>query len=164
MEDVTVRMGLLMEAVESQREQAAAALERLERHAAGLDTVVREQIRATLTEELTELTEEGRRAAHSLRGAGQAANRRVLAWSIGSAALAAAIPLGISIWLLPTPADVAALRATRDQLTANLTRLTEQGGRVQLRRCGAAGRLCVRIERAAPAYGEGADYAIVKGY
>jgi hypothetical protein len=154
-------MGLLMEAVESQREQAAAALERLERHAAGLDAVVREQIRATLTEELTE---EGRRAAHSLRGAGQAANRRVLAWSIGSAALAAAIPLGISTWLLPTPAEVAALRATRDQLTANLTRLTEQGGRVQLRRCGAAGRLCVRIERAAPAYGDGADYAIVKGY
>jgi hypothetical protein len=33
-----------------------------------------------------------------------------------------------------------------------------------LRHCGDAQRLCVRVERAAPRYGEGGEYAIVQGY
>jgi hypothetical protein len=163
-EDLTVRIGLLMEAVESQRDLTAGVLERLERQVAGLDEVVRDQIRATLAEELGALTEEGRRAAQSLRGLGQLAHRRVFFSGIASAVLAALIPLGIWWWLLPSPAELDRLRATRDGLAANVARLTEQGGRVQLRRCGAGDRLCVRIERAAPAYGEGADYAVIKGY
>jgi hypothetical protein len=74
------------------------------------------------------------------------------------------IPLGLCLWVLPTRADVARLRATRDELAANLVRLTQQGGRAQLRHCGTEQRLCVRIDRAAPAYGEGAEYLVVKGY
>jgi hypothetical protein len=35
---------------------------------------------------------------------------------------------------------------------------------MELRRCGDAQRLCVRVDRSAPAYGAGADFFIVKGY
>jgi len=35
---------------------------------------------------------------------------------------------------------------------------------VQLRHCGAARRLCVRVDRGAPLYGEAADFLVVKGY
>lgn len=164
MEDVTVRIGLLMEAVESQRTLVSAALQQLQQHSAGLDAVVRDEIRATLGEELRTLAQEGERAAQSLRCVGRAAHLRLTAWTCGITALAGAIPLALCWWLLPTRADVAALRATRDELAANVTHLTQQGGRVQLRRCGSAQRLCVRVERDGRTYGEGSDYVIVRGY
>jgi hypothetical protein len=164
MEDVTVRIGLLMEAVEAQRDLVAATLERLEQHAAGLDEVVREEMRAALAEELRALSEESARAALSLRRVARAANLRSALWSVGIATGAALVPLFIGWWVLPTPAEIETLRATRAELTANITHLAQAGGRVQLRHCGTPGRLCVRIEPAAPTYGEGADYAVVKGY
>ena len=39
-----------------------------------------------------------------------------------------------------------------------------EGGRIDLRHCGEANRLCVRVERKAPFYGENSDYAVLKGY
>ena len=66
--------------------------------------------------------------------------------------------------MLPSRAEIEGLRAARTELSASLARLAQQGGRMQLRRCGAAARLCVRIDRGAPLYGESADYAIVRGY
>jgi hypothetical protein len=164
LEDVTVRIGLLMEAVESQRALASAALEQLQGHVAGLDAVVRAEIRSTLGEELHTLAAEGERAVLSLRSAARAANLRLAVWTLAVSAVAGAIPLGLCLWLVPTRADVAGLRATRDELAGNVVRLTQQGGRAQLRHCGNTQRLCVRIDRAAPAYGEAADYLIIKGY
>ena len=70
----------------------------------------------------------------------------------------------ISAGMLPSRTEVEGLRAALAELSANLTRLAQHCGRLQLRRCGAAARLCVRIDRAAQVYGESADYAIVKGY
>jgi hypothetical protein len=35
---------------------------------------------------------------------------------------------------------------------------------LDVRTCGASARLCVRVDRNAPAYGPGADYLVVKGY
>ena len=40
----------------------------------------------------------------------------------------------------------------------------ERGGLLDLRRCGNDARWCVRVDRHAPAYGEQADYLVVKGY
>jgi hypothetical protein len=164
LEDLTVRIGLLMEAVESQRALASTALEQLQGHLAGLDGVVRDQIRATLAEELHTLAAESDHAVRSLRSAARAANLRLAVWTGAVSTVAVAIPLGLCLWLLPTRADIAALRSTRDELAANVLRLAQQGARAQLRRCGSTQRLCVRIDRSAPAYGEGADYLIVKGY
>ncbi|TLY70668.1 MAG: hypothetical protein E6K35_14360 [Gammaproteobacteria bacterium] len=159
-----MKVGLLMEAAETQRALAAAALEQLREHAAGLDGIVREEIRSTLIEELGALDEESRRAAQSLRALKQAASLRLAAWSVGVAALSAAIPLTIGWWLLPSHAEVAALRVTRAELSSHVAQLIQQGGRVELRHCGAARRLCVHVDRSAPTYGEASDYLVVKGY
>ena len=162
--DTTVRIGLLMEAVESQRALVGHALEQLQEHAAGLDAVVRDEVRAVLTQELHALFEETQRTVALLRRAGRATRLRQLAFGAAVSALAAAIPLGLTAWMLPSRAEIEGLRAARTELSASLARLAQQGGRMQLRRCGAAARLCVRIDRGAPLYGESADYAIVRGY
>lgn len=162
--DTTVRIGLLMEAVESQRALVGHALEQLQEHTAGLDAVVRDEVRAVLMQELQALFEETQRTVALLRSAGRAPRLRQLAVGALLGVLAAAIPLGLAAWMLPSRAEVEGLRAARTELSASLARLAQQGGRMQLRRCGAAARLCVRIDRGASLYGESADYAIVKGY
>jgi hypothetical protein len=164
MDDLTVRAGLLLDSAESQRAQATEVLERLQQHLTQIDDVVREEIRATLLEELRTLAEEGRQASVSLRRLRQAAHAHLGLWSTAIALFAAAVPLALSWWLAPSAAELDALRATRAELTANLALLSAQGGHVQLRHCGNIPRLCVRVEPAAPRYGEGGEYAIVKGY
>jgi hypothetical protein len=78
--------------------------------------------------------------------------------------LASAIPLSICWWLLPQPPEIASLRATRDALSSNITYLRQQGGALQLKRCGPQQRLCARVDRTAPSYGVAADYLVLKGY
>ncbi|GAC1461325.1 MAG: hypothetical protein PVSMB6_21700 [Steroidobacteraceae bacterium] len=164
MEDLTLKLGLLMEAAQAQQALAANALEALRERTGALDNVVREEIRTTLIEELREVADDSRRAAHGLRALQRVATVRIAVWSLGIATLATALPLGLAWWLLPTRADVVALRLLRDQLNSNIQFLSAQGGRAALRRCGAAHRLCVRVDRDAPAYGDAGDYLVVKGY
>jgi hypothetical protein len=164
MEDDTMRFGLLMEAAQAQQTLAATALERLREHTAGLDAVVREEIRSTLLEEMRALAEDSQRAAEALRGLQRTANLRLITWSLAIVAVAGAVPLGLAWWTLPTSADVAALNGRRDALTANIARLAREGGNVELRHCGAARRLCVRVDRGAPAYGEAGDFLVIRGY
>jgi len=164
LEDPTFKVGLLMEAAQAQQTLAATALDRLREHTAGLDAVVREEIRATILEEMQSLGEDSRRAAEALRSLRRAASLRVAVWSVAMAALSAAAPCAMAWWILPTRGDVAALGAERERLTANIARLSQQGGRLELRRCGAAQRLCVRVDRSAPFYGDAADFLVVRGY
>jgi hypothetical protein len=164
MEDPTVKIGLLLEAAESLQATAVAALEQLRAHTAGLDGVVREEIRATLVEELQELHQHSQLATGSLRTLARRANRRGVALGAVIVLLASAVPFALAWWLLPRPAEVAALRATRDQLSADITRLRRDGGAVDLKRCGPAQRLCARVDRAAPRCGAAADYVVLEGY
>ncbi len=159
-----MKFGLLMESAQAHQRLAETHLEKLRAHTQDLDGIVREEIRRTLVDELQQLTAEGRRAAQALQGMKRAANLRVLLWSTGLAVLCTAIPSAIAHWLLPSRAEIAALRSERDRLAASVAALEQRGGRVDWRRCGDASRLCVRVERGAPTYGEKADYYIVKGY
>lgn len=164
MEDATLKVGLLLEAADAHKAAADEVLERLRQHTAGLDGVVREEIRATLIEELQDLRRHSQMATGSLRTLARHANLRVVAWGVAVALLASAIPFTLAWWLLPSPAEIVALRATRDQLSADLVRLRQQGAAVDLRRCGPQHRLCARVDRAAPRFGESADFAVLKGY
>lgn len=159
-----MKLGLLMETAQNQQALAASALEHLRAHAGALDGVVRDEIRNTVIEQLREVADDSRRAAHSLRTLQRVANLRIVAWTLGIALLAAAVPLGLAWWLLPSRAEVAALHVARVQLNAEVEALQARGGRAALRRCGAAQRLCVRVDRGAPAYGDGGDYFVIKGY
>jgi hypothetical protein len=163
-EDETLKLGLLMEAAQAQQTLAATTLDRLREHTAGLDAIVRQEIRTTLLEEMQALDEDTRRAAEALRRLQRTANLRLIVWSAAVLSLTSLLPCAIAWWLLPTRAEIQALGARRDELAANIVRLSRQGGNVELRHCGTTQRLCVRVELSAPAYGAAADFLIVKGY
>jgi hypothetical protein len=160
----TMKLGLLMESVQVQQKLAETSWERLRAHTQDLDGVVREEIRRTLIDELRALTAESDRAVRALRDMKHAANIRCLMWNVGAAILCTAIPGTIAHYALPSQSDIAAMRAQRDLLAQNVAHLERRGGKVEWRSCGESARLCVRVDRGSPVYGENADYYIVKGY
>jgi hypothetical protein len=164
MDEATVKFGLLMESAQAHQKLAETHLDKLRAHTQDLDGVVRDEIRRTLIDELQMLTAESRRAAEVLRRIRHSTGLRVAVSSLVVALLCAGIPVAIARWLLPSDSDIAGLRARRDELTASIVALERRGGRMELRRCGETARLCVRVDRSAPIYGEKADYYIVKGY
>ncbi len=58
-----MKFGLLMESAQAHQKLAEAQLEKLRAHTQDLDSVVRDEIRRTLVEELQMLTAESTRAA-----------------------------------------------------------------------------------------------------
>ena len=162
--DDAMKFGLLMESAQAHQKLAETHLEKLRAHTQDLDEVVRDEIRRTLVEELQELTTESKRAVQALHSMKRAANMRALLWSAGVAVLCTAIPSAIAHWVLPSESEIGALRARRDQLAISVTHLEQRGGRVEWRRCGDSARLCARVDRTAPTYGDKADYYILKGY
>jgi hypothetical protein len=164
LDETTMKFGLLMESAQAHQKMAENHLERLRAHTQDLDGVVREEIRRTLVEELDELTAESRRAAQALKGMKRAAQFRGLVFTVSTVLLSAAIPCGFAYWLLPTPSQIEALRVRRDELQASVARLEQSGGRIDWRHCGERARLCIRVDRGAPTYGDKADYFVVKGY
>jgi hypothetical protein len=163
-DETTMRLGLLMESAQAHQKMAETQLEKLRSHTQDLDGVVREEIRRTLIEELEGLTAESRRAGQALNGMRRAAHLRSLIWTVSAALLSTAIPGGVAYWLLPSGPQIEALRARRDELQVSIARLEQSGGRIDWRHCGERTRLCIRIDRSAPSYGDKADYYIVKGY
>jgi hypothetical protein len=163
-EDSTIKFGLLMESAQAHQKLAETQLERLRVHTRDLDGVVRDEIRRTLVDELKTLTAETTRAAHALRRIRRVGAIRSASWSLVIALVCALIPVSVARWVFPSPTELAALRIKRDEMQSGLQRLQQLGGRIEWRRCGEAGRLCVRVDRKAPTYGEGADYFVVQGY
>jgi hypothetical protein len=163
LDDQTLQLGLLMESAQAHQKQAQSQLEELRAHVQDLDGVVREEIRRTLVEELKTVVSESECAARALRRVQRAADMRGLVWNAGLAVLCVAIPSLVARFVLPSQDEVDRLRRQRDALAQNIAGLEQRGGRVDWRRCGDPARLCVRVDRSAPAYGAGSDYLIVKG-
>ena len=160
-----VKAGLLLEAIEAQRKLADDSLRRLKAQTRALATIVRESVRQTLAEEISGLATESRQATEAMRAARRAASARMALWSSGVTALTSTVSVVVISWWLPSQAQVEALRATRDRLAAAVASLEQRGGRIDLRQCGGNGnRLCVRVDRGAPAFGQNGEYLVVKGY
>jgi len=164
MDDTTMKLGLLMEAAQTHQKSADSTLRKLKDTAKELATIVREEVRSVVVEEFQSLAVDSNRASAALREAQRAANVRALVWSLSLTTLCSAIPLLLACWLIPSRAEIAALRAKHDELATKIASLEERGGRIDLRRCGNGGRLCVRVDRKAPTYGEQSDYLVVRGY
>jgi len=164
MSDEAMKLGLLMEAAQAQQRLGQESLERLAAHTRDLDVIVRDEVRRTVAEELGSIAGESRRAAESLRSLRRAANVRVMLWTVSIAAVCSTVAVGEAYWMLPSQREIAALRARRDALADNIARLEKRGGALDVRTCGARARLCIRVDRSAPAYGPDADYLVVKGY
>lgn len=96
LDDGKVSIGLLLEVAQTHQQLADAALARLKEHTAGLDAVVREQIRRMFIEELRGVHLESQRAMESLRRLREARDRRVVLWSVWVAALSAAVASAVA--------------------------------------------------------------------
>lgn len=164
MDEATLKFGLLMESAQAHQKFAETQLEKLRAHTDDLDGVVRDEIRRTLVDELKMLTAESARAVRVFKTAGRGAFVRAACSSLVMALMVAGVSAGFMRWGAPTEAQVASLRSRRDQLAANIAQLERRGGRAEWRNCGAAARLCIRIDRSAPAYGDKADFYVVAGY
>lgn len=164
MDEHTMKFGLLMESAQAHQKMAEVHLEKLRAHTQDLDGVVRDEIRRTLVDELQAVTAESDRAARALRAMKHAATMRGMAWNMGIALICAFIPAAVAHYLLPTPAEIGALRLQRDALAQNVASLEQRGGKIDWKNCGDPARLCVRVDRKAPVYGEKADYYVAKGY
>ena len=158
-----MKLGLLLETAQTHQKLAEAALEKLNKQAQGLEAVVRDQIQRALADGLRTLRAETQSAVEALQRVRRAGNARTAFWTLGVTATAAAIALFVAWWVLPTPAEIGALRAEREELTRNIANLNQRGARADLRRCG-TGRLCVRVDLRAPRYGDSSDYLVIRGY
>ena len=156
MDQDSVKLGLLIEAAHTHQKLAEAAI-------ANLEVAVRDQVRRTLMDGLRTLHQETEAAVEALQRAKRAANVRLTFLPFGLTAIATAIAIFVAWCILPTPAEVAALRSQREELASNIESLNQRGGRVDLRRCG-PGRLCVRVDLHASRYGDSSDYLVIKGY
>lgn len=163
-DDATMKFGLLMESAQAHQKLAESNLEKLRVHTQGLDIVVRDEIRRTLIDELQMLTVESKRATEGLRKIGRGATLRGALWSISITLLGAGIPIALMRWSLPSEHEIGLLRARRDEMTTSIAALERQGGRIEWRHCGEKARLCVRVDRKAPAFGDKADFYVVEGY
>lgn len=164
MSEEAMKLGLLMEAAQAQQRLAQEGLQGLVTHTRDLDVIVRDEVRRTVAEALGNVASEGRRATESLQRMRRAANLRTLLWTVIIAMACSGVAMGEAWWMLPSQSEIAALRARRDVLEANIVRLKQRGGMLDIKTCGARARLCVRVDRTAPAYGSGADYLVIKGY
>jgi hypothetical protein len=160
----TVSIGLLLETAQSHQDLANQSLKRLQAAIATLDDVVRDVIQRTLIDQMAELTQHCDETTQSMRRLGNA----VRLSSLWSGAILAVVPgalTALAVWyLLPTQAQMGALRAQREALNANIAQLSRDGGRIDLRRCGSDARVCVRVDHHAPTFGEHAEYMVVQGY
>ncbi|HWX30979.1 MAG TPA: hypothetical protein VNZ53_26520 [Steroidobacteraceae bacterium] len=164
LDDATMKFGLLMESAQAHQRLAESQLEKLRAHTRDLDGVVRDEIRRTLIDEMQMLTAESRRAIQVLQRIRRGAAVRTALWCSVMAILCTGIPITIIRCVLPSESEIAGMRARRDELAASVAALERRGGRIEWRRCGADVRLCVRVDRKAPAYGEHADFFVVAGY
>jgi hypothetical protein len=162
MDQDSVKLGLLIEAAQTHQKLAEAAIEKLNKQTQGLEAVVRDQIKRALADGLKTLDGETRGAVEALQTVKRAANARVTLWTLGLTAISASVALFVAWWILPTPAEIAALRTERDELAGNVSALNERGARADVRQCG-TGHLCVRVDLKAPRYGERSDYLVIRG-
>lgn len=163
MDQDSVKLGLLMETAQTHQKLAEAAIEKLSQHTQSLEAALRVQIERALVDALKAVHAEIQGTAEALQKMKRAANARMTLWTLGLTATSAAIALFVAWWALPTPAEIARLRAERNELASNIAILNQRGARADMRRCG-TGRVCVRVDFSAPRYGESSDYMVIKGY
>ena len=163
-DDATMKFGLLMESAQAHQKLAETQLDKLRAHTQDLDSVVRDEIRRTLVEELQMLTAETARATRALQKVRRGAGLQRALWSFMLMLTYSLVPLAVARWVLPSASEVSTLRARRDELRMNVAKLEQLGGHIDWRRCGDTRRLCVRVDRKAPSYGEKGDYYVIEGY
>ena len=152
------RVVQILETINAQQSQIHGMLALIDTRARELDTAVGEAVQRAFADAAG--LHAGRRFAQLQRTTGL----RLALWSIGVVAACALLPTVLTWMLMPSRAQITQARQTLAQLSAAVAQLSREGGRIDLRHCGTDERLCVRVDRRAPPYGENADYMVLKGY
>ena len=76
MDDITMKLGLLMEAAQANQKVAESSLKKLKAATNDLAAVVQEEVHRVVTEEFHSLAADGKRASEALHAARRAANAR----------------------------------------------------------------------------------------
>ncbi|MEJ0004840.1 MAG: hypothetical protein WDM77_00180 [Steroidobacteraceae bacterium] len=153
-----VDLSQILETVHAQQSQIHGVLETLDSRSRNLDTTLGEAVQRAFTEVA------GIRATQQLSQVHRATSVRFARWSFGIVSACALVPTLLSWALLPSRTQLGEARQTLEQLSAGVAQLSREGGRIELRHCGEANRLCARIDRKSPFYGKDADYVVLKGY
>lgn len=157
-EPAPVDLGGVLETVHAQQSQIHGLLATLESHSRDLHATLGEAVQRAFMDAA------GLRAAEKLSQVHRATGMRFARWSFGVVLACALVPTILSWVLMPSRTQLIQARQTLDQMAARVSQLSREGGRIDLRHCGEADRLCVRVDRKSPFYGENADYVILKGY
>ncbi|HEY7930439.1 MAG TPA: hypothetical protein VID71_10515 [Steroidobacteraceae bacterium] len=143
---------------------AEQSLLRLQSHTAGLDQIVRDEIRRSFIAECGALVEEAHLASQALIHLRRSARRHFGAFAVLTVLLSAGAMLLLIGGSLPSRSETTRLRAEQARLAASVAELSQLGGHTQLRRCGRQARLCVRVDVTAPRYGSAGDFYVLEGY
>jgi hypothetical protein len=156
--DAPQELNRILETVHDQQSNIQGVLATLESRARDLESTLGEAVQRAFMDAA------GLRAAEKLSQVHRATGIRFARWSLGIVSACALVPTILSWMLMPSPAQVLQARQTLEQLSDRVSQLSREGGRMDLRHCGAANRLCVRVDRKLPFYGDSADFMVVKGY
>lgn len=148
----------LLETIHAQQSQIFSLLATLDTRSRDFDALVGDAVQRAFTEAV------GMRATTSLSQLHRATSVRFARWAFGVVSACALVPAVLSWLLLPSQARIMQSRDTVEQLSATVAQLSREGGRIQLEHCGATQRLCARVDRKSPFYGEAADFMILEGY
>jgi hypothetical protein len=158
----TMKFGLLMETAQQHQRLAEESLQKLEGQLQQIDGSIREEVRRVLQGELLTLSSESRQATEALRAVRRAVHLRIALWTLLVTGCCVGGVLGAALWLLPSRTEIESLRTRRDALVLAISELERRGARLDVRPCGDAAQLCVRIDPKAPAYGADGDYRVTR--
>jgi hypothetical protein len=153
-----VDLSRVLETVHAQQSQLHGMLATLDTRSRDLDSTLDEAVQRAF------MAAAGVRAAEKLSQIHRATGVRFALWSFAVVSACSLVPTVLTWMLMPSRAQMIQARQSLDQLTAGIARLSREGGRIDLHHCGEANRLCVRVDRKAPFYGDNSDYAVLKGY
>ena len=118
-----------------------------------------------ISKHFTDANVVAQRAAAAYCDAEKSASWKVtlIATSLGALTIGATGIL--ALYVLPNEKGLAALRAEEARLTANIAALEKRGARADIRQCidQKKARTCVKIDLAAPKYGDQKEYRIIAG-
>ncbi len=157
-ESPPIELGRILETVHAQQSQLYDMLASLETRSRDLDASVGEAVQRALTQSA------GLRATEKLAQVQRTATARYARWSFGVVSGCALVPALLSWMLMPSRTQLLQARQSYEQLLAGVAQLSHEGGRIELRHCGTANRLCVRVDRKSPFYGESGDFIVLRGY
>lgn len=163
MDDESLKLGLLLETAQTHQKLVEALIEKFKAQTDSLGSVVRDQLRRSFLEELAAVRTESQRAVEALQTVKRAANLRMILSTIGLVTIATAVAIFVAWWILPSSAELATLRAQRDELQSEIALLNQRGAKADIRRCGDK-HLCVRVDPSAGRFGDGRDYYVIHGY